>query len=269
LKLLASFADPSNPNGPDMHSTNYITVNWSGWKYVALKIPASEKFPLMLNYLDLYTETPSTSAVSGHLYFSDLQTLYAARTYKEKPVVPDVIFADIATHWGRPYIEALAKKSIISGVAPDRFSPDTGLNRAQAVSLIARALNLPAQPTTFSDVPSNQWYAGTVGAAVKAGITSGVGGNQFDPNAPVDRNQAAVMIYNALKYKGKAPTGGTPITFSDANAIKSWAKADINALSAAGLMNGDGNGHLTPTAVTSRAQAAVMIYNMMKYAGLL
>jgi exopolysaccharide biosynthesis protein len=269
VKLLASFANPSDPNGPDIHSTNSITVNWSGWKYVALKIPASAKFPLMLNYLDLYTDTPSTSTVSGQVYFSDLQTLYAARNYSEKPVVPDAAFADIATHWGRPYIEALASKSIVSGVAPDRFAPDAGLSRAQAVSLIARALKLTPQAASFSDVPSSQWYAGSVGAAVKAGITNGVGGNQFDPNAPVDRNQAAVMIYNALKYKGKSPSGGTPIRFSDASDIKSWAKTDIDALSAAGLMSGDGKGHLTPTSVTSRAQAAVMIYNMMKYSGLL
>ncbi|MGZ4121979.1 MAG: S-layer homology domain-containing protein, partial [Tumebacillaceae bacterium] len=268
MKLLGSFADPNDPNGPDIHSTNTIQVNWTGWKYITLKIPSTAKFPVMLNYLDLFDDVPSVDTVSGHVYFSDLQTIYAARNYSEK--LPGAIFDDIRDHWGRTYIEALANKSIVSGVDKTHFSPDTGLTRAQAVSLIARALNLaPQSATTFSDVPSGSWYAGSVGAAVKAGITNGVGGNKFDPNAPVDRNQAAVMIYNALKYKGKAPSGGKPIVFSDANQIKSWAKADIDALSAAGLMNGDGNGHLTPTSVTSRAQAAVMIYNMMKYSGLL
>jgi 2',3'-cyclic-nucleotide 2'-phosphodiesterase/3'-nucleotidase/2',3'-cyclic-nucleotide 2'-phosphodiesterase/3'-nucleotidase/5'-nucleotidase len=213
---------------------------------------------------------------------SDLQTLYAARTYKEKapqpatpspdpdPPVNIVTFPDIKGHWGRPYIEKLATKSIIFGLDANTFAPDMKLDRAQAVALIVRALELPLEKSNvFSDVPSDAWYAGSVGAAVKAGIVSGVGADKFAPAAPVDRNQAATMIYNALQVKQKAPTAATTVTFKDEVDIASWAKDKVKALASAKIMVGDDQGYFRPTQTTTRAQAAVMIHNMMDYAGLL
>lgn len=268
LKLIAHFTNPDETvNYP---SPSAFKIDWTGWKYVTFKFPAGVQFPVKFSYLDLVADSP-TQPLAGQVRFSGLETLYSIRNYQEKPPEPTVVtFPDIQNHWGRTIIETLATKQIIFGKTAAAFAPADGLTRAEAVALIVRATGLPAKETTrFSDVLPGEWYAGPVGAAVEAGIVNGVGGNAFAPNAPVDRNQAAVMIYNALKYKQKAPTGGTPIAFKDGAQVATWARPSVNALSAAGLLNGNGDGTLSPTKVTSRAEAAVMIHNLMKTAGLL
>ena len=269
-QLVASFERPDG----SVFQTNVVKVNWTGWKYVTFKFPSSTKFPLKLDFLDYSVESPE-QAMAGSLYFSDLQAIYAAGSYQEKPPAPPtppvtVTFDDIQNHWGKSIIEQLAAKGIIAGTSATTFSPEISLTRAEAVALIVRSIGLQGEVSDkFSDVPSVEWYAKSVGAAVKAGIVNGVAENKFAPNDPVDRNQAAKMIYNALKYKNKAPSGGTPIQFQDAAQIAPWAKAEVDALSAASLMVGDGAGHLEPVKVTTRAEAAAMIYKMSKYAGLL
>lgn len=262
-KLIASFERPDG----SLFQANAVKVNWTGWKYVTFKFPSGTKFPLKLDFLDYSVESPEQT-MEGSLYFSDLQAIYAAGSYQEKPQT--ITFADIQNHWGRSIIEQLAAKGIIAGTSATTFSPDAGLTRAEAVALIVRSIGLQGEVSDkFTDVPSGEWYAKSVGAAVKAGIVNGVAVNKFAPDDPVDRNQASKMIYNALKYKNKAPSGGTPIQFKDAAQIEPWAKAEVDALSAAGLMVGDGAGHLEPVKVTTRAEAAALIYKMSKHAGLL
>ncbi len=266
MKLIGSF---EKPDGTIVQATNQVKIDFSGWKYVTLKFPANATFPLKLDYLDLVAEGLARD-VSGTLYFNDLQVLYAARTYAEKPTPkPDVTFPDIATHWGRSMIEELATKNIILGLDKDHFAPYDKLTRASAATLIVNALGLPDAPSTqFTDVVANSWYEKKVGAAVKAGLVSGVGNNRFAPSEEVDRNQIAVMIYNALKYKQKLPQGGTPIAFKDAAQIQSWAKDKVDVLSASGIMVGS-DGYLRPDSITNRGEAAALIYKMMQQAGLL
>ena len=217
-KLIASF---ERPDGTLFQATQ-VKMSWTGWKYVTFKFPSGTKTPLKLDFLDYAVENPA-KALEGTLYVSDLQVLYAARGYQEKPPTP-VTFADIQNHWGKSIIEELAAKGIVAGTTATTFSPEQGLTRAEAVALIVRSVGLQGETSDkFVDVPSGEWYAKSVGAAVKAGIVNGVSANEFAPNEPVDRNQASKMIYNALKYKNKAPSGGTPINFLDAAQIDPWA----------------------------------------------
>ncbi|TCP53935.1 S-layer family protein [Tumebacillus sp. BK434] len=267
LKLIGSF---EKGDGTLIQSANSVRIDWSGWKYVTLKFPANATFPLKLDYLDLIAEN-QTGAMNGTVYLNDLQVVYAARTYKDKPPVPTVVtFPDIANHWGRSMIETLATKGIVQGLDKDHFAPAAQLTRAQAATLIVNALGIPdaVSNTPFRDVKAGAWYEKKVGAAVNAGLASGTGAGTFAPDAFVDRNQIAVMIYNALKYKQKLPTGGTPIPFKDAKEIETWAVDKVNTLSAAGIMIGS-DGYLRPKAVTDRGEAAALIYKMMQQAGLL
>ncbi|ARU59884.1 hypothetical protein CBW65_01535 [Tumebacillus avium] len=267
LKLIGSF---EKGDGTFVQAANGVRINWSGWKYVTLKFPAGAAFPLKLDYLDLVAESPAAD-LNGTVYLNDLQVVYAARTYKEKPPEPTVVtFPDIAKHWGRSMIETLATKGIVQGVDKDHFAPSDRLTRAQAATLIVNALGISdaVSKTPFNDVKAGAWYEKKVGAAVNAGLASGTGTGTFAPEEFVDRNQIAVMIYNALKYKQKLPAGGTPIAFKDAKEIQSWATDKVNTLSAAGIMIGS-EGYLRPSAVTDRGEAAALIYKMMQKAGLL
>lgn len=97
------------------------------------------------------------------------------------------------------YAEAVRwalSRGITSGTGGGAFSPDDACTRAQAVTLLARALSTKAGgKAEFSDVPTDSYYAGAVAWAVENGITTGVGGGRFDPNATCTRAQIATFLY--------------------------------------------------------------------------
>ena len=101
------------------------------------------------------------------------------------------------------YAEAVRwalSRGITSGTGGGAFSPDDACTRAQAVTLLARALSTKAgSAANFTDVPADAYYAQAVSWAVENGITTGVGGGRFDPNATCTRAQIATFLYRYMK----------------------------------------------------------------------
>ena len=97
------------------------------------------------------------------------------------------------------YAEAVRwalSRGITSGTGGGAFSPDDACTRAQAVTLLARALSAKAgSAANFTDVPADAYYAQAVSWAVENGITTGVGGGRFDPNSTCTRAQIATFLY--------------------------------------------------------------------------
>ena len=79
----------------------------------------------------------------------------------------------------------------------DGTNPNGTINRAQMVTMLYRAAGSPevSITTTFTDVPADSYYAKAVAWAVENGITAGVGGGRFDPNATCTRAQIATFLY--------------------------------------------------------------------------
>ena len=83
----------------------------------------------------------------------------------------------------------------------DGTDPDGAINRAQMVTMLWRAMGQPAagSAASFTDVPTDSYYAQAVAWAVEHGITSGVGGGRFDPDAACTRAQIAAFLYRSMK----------------------------------------------------------------------
>ncbi|HSN99226.1 MAG TPA: S-layer homology domain-containing protein [Candidatus Nanopelagicales bacterium] len=102
----------------------------------------------------------------------------------------------------------------------------------------------------FSDICSSphqddiEWLAAQ-------GISSGCGEGKFCPDAEVTREQMAGFLATALDL----PAG--PDAFTDDEA--SPYEASINAIAAAGISSGCGNGNFCPTLTVSRAQMATFL----------
>ena len=100
------------------------------------------------------------------------------------------------------YAEAVRwalSRGITSGTGGGAFSPDDACTRAQAVTLLARALSTKAgSAANFTDVPADSYYANAVSWAVEGGITAGVGGGRFDPAATCTRAQIATFLWRAM-----------------------------------------------------------------------
>lgn len=83
----------------------------------------------------------------------------------------------------------------------DGANPNGTINRAQMVTMLWRAMGQPAAAsgTSFADVPADSYYAQAVAWAIENGITAGVGGGKFDPNATCTRGQIATFLYRYMK----------------------------------------------------------------------
>ena len=82
----------------------------------------------------------------------------------------------------------------------DGTEPNAAINRAQMVTMLWRTMGQPAAggAANFTDVPADAYYAQAVAWAVENGITSGVGGGRFDPDATCTRAQIATFLWRAM-----------------------------------------------------------------------
>ena len=83
----------------------------------------------------------------------------------------------------------------------DGANPNGTINRAQMVTMLWRAMGQPAagSAASFTDVPTDSYYAQAVAWAVENGITTGVGNGRFDPNSTCTRAQIATFLYRYMK----------------------------------------------------------------------
>lgn len=119
------------------------------------------------------------------------------------------IFKDVKrTMKDYAYIESAVKKGIIKGVTPDYFKPDNPITRAQAAAIFVRALGLenkapePSYMTKFVDDANIPDYARDgIYIVNELGLMTGdsVTG-RFNPNQPLTRAQASVVLERFLNY---------------------------------------------------------------------
>ena len=107
-----------------------------------------------------------------------------------------------------PYIESAVNKGIIKGVTPDYFKPDNAITRAQAAAIFVRALGLenkapePGYITEFKDDAQIPDYSRDgIYIVNELGLMTGdpVTG-RFNPNQPLTRAQASVVLERFLNY---------------------------------------------------------------------
>ena len=102
---------------------------------------------------------------------------------------------------GATWYEKAQLWSKANGVS-DGTNPNGTINRAQMVTMLWRAAGQSAaagSAANFTDVPADSYYAQAVAWAVESGITAGVGGGRFDPNAICTRAQIATFLARSMK----------------------------------------------------------------------
>jgi hypothetical protein len=182
-------------------------------------------------------------------------------------------FADLSHHLDKQDIELLASKQVIQGVTAMRFEPEEDITRAQFISLLVRALGLREDPdleTTFTDISKDAWYAGAVGAAIKAGIVTGYADATFGALKPIIREQMAVMLANALRFTNRTVNLRERADllladFSDSELISSWAVPSVEQVVDTGIMTGRSKAKFAPEDHMTRAAAAVILKGFMQF----
>ena len=179
-------------------------------------------------------------------------------------------FTDLAdAAWAKDYIEALADRGILSGVDEKHFLPNEAVTREQFVKMIAEAMQLSADSATteFSDVRPDAWYAPYIAAAQKHGIIGGITEELFGVGAAVTRQDMCVILQRVLSAKDISATADGAEAFADASAIAPYAREAVGQMKALGIVNGLEDNTFAPLSYMSRAQAAKVLYLMLKQVG--
>lgn len=95
--------------------------------------------------------------------------------------------------------------------------------------------------------------------AYNAGLVSGRGEGIFDPHGLITRQETAKMFDNLLQALKLSPITTTEyISFKDEAQIASYAKGPIQLMYKLGLIQGEGNGVMSPLKYSSRETAIVI-----------
>ena len=168
--------------------------------------------------------------------------------------------------WARDAINRLAEAGIVKGCGARTFLPAGNIIRADFACMLVRTFNLTGEGVKFDDVPANAYYARELGAARSNGIVDGIGGNRFNPDGAITRQEMIVMMARALRrVKIELPTAQPAVLarFADASLISDYALEDIACMVQAGLIEG-ANGSLHPNRQATRAEAAVMLERILR-----
>ena len=168
------------------------------------------------------------------------------------------LFTDVdADSWAIPGIDFCVLAGLMSGVGGNAFAPKGVTTGAQVVQIL---YNLSGCPKAYDGAPftdlTADWYQHSIVWAYQNGIVSGTSATTFEPEAPVTREQIAVILY---RYAHEENTEDGKLTsFPDAKDISGYALEAMNWAVARGLINGS-DGKLLPQDTATRAQIAVIL----------
>ena len=192
----------------------FSTYNGSDDESYAEATGTSMASPFVAGMAALYKQAyPSLSGPSIRTYMQnsvlDLGNKGKEREYGYGLVQPpndqDVqVFPDVAEgSWYEKEVNDLFLKGIIKGNKNGKFYPGNTITRAEAVTMIGRAMNLPGEKsnTVFSDVSSDYFASGYINSATSQGIISGFPDDAFRPTTPILRGEIALIFKQTFNYQ--------------------------------------------------------------------
>ncbi len=177
---------------------------------------------------------------------------------------PSKRFTDLDPNgWYHEYTDYVLKHELMKGMSNTTFAPNTPLSRAMLVTALYRLAGQPEveQDSTFTDVPTDQYFTKAVVWAEENGIAMGVTNTTFCPNNPVTREQAATFLYRyVIEYTNQEPVNGTDLSiYTDGKTVSEFAKPAVAWATAIGFFEGFPDGSLQPKGTLTRAQMAKLL----------
>ena len=170
--------------------------------------------------------------------------------------------------WYFDAMDELAARGLMNGVGDHRFAPEETLTRGMLVALIYRcsgdSLGDWTQTSAFTDVRKTSYYAEAVEWAWRNGIVNGYSETQFGPEGLITREELCCIIYRYLNSQGMTLDRGPSCAdrYDDYDRIHSWALESVEAMTAIGLINGNGHS-MDPRGNATRAQTASLLVRML------
>lgn len=164
-------------------------------------------------------------------------------------------FDDISSHWCREYVEAMEAAEKLNNYFYGTFEPDKPITRAEFVKMLLTAYDISISEgvSRFAD-SVNHFAKNDIYTATQIDIINGVSEYEFEPDSPILREQAAVIIGRKRNLSGSKNLG-----FDDKDDISPYAAEYIDACVKNGIIMGYEDNTLRPRNNITRGEAAAMI----------
>ncbi len=201
---------------------------------------------------------------------------FAVFAENELPIVPGNTDATEATEatepteieyeypndWSRPALVFAVENGVLAGDENHNLNPKANITRAEMAAVLVRLLGAsePCDLSAYTDVDPDAWYCRELSCAVNAGIFGGVSATSMQPNAPITREQAIVVLSRAFGITDLSREAYKE--FTDSGKVSSWARDAMSAMKKQGLANGYEDGSFHPQSSITRAEVAQLLFNL-------
>lgn len=172
-------------------------------------------------------------------------------------------FSDMEGSFAEEPVDRLAAMGIIEGISPGEFAPGKSITRGQFAVWMARTLGiqpvLPVAPA-FTDISGDLMQTWYIEALSKMGIIRGSGAEGFKPESPLLRQDAAVLVHQALGGEYRSPSINQ--RYTDNHSIAPYAAGSVAYVTGRGWMGGSDN-RFYPLNEMTRAEAACLMAHLL------
>lgn len=217
---------------------------------------------LALTKLKVTSKTAATADDSGVIPQTTPEAIRYAMALMRGIDVPQ--FTDVAEDaWYHDYVYDLVYRGVVNGMTATTYEPEGKLTRAQFVKLLACSLADAETLKTYEGKhpfkdSEGHWAEAYIAWAKDKGIVEGVSATEFEPEAPITREQMATIFGRyALRQGIELPKSENAAgSFPDADKISEYAREFVELMRIAGILNGYEDGTFRPQGNATRAEAA-------------
>ncbi|MCI8829091.1 MAG: S-layer homology domain-containing protein [Ruminiclostridium sp.] len=211
-----------------------------------------------------------------------LPTAQAAHTHPEVPPLEDT---NLYSSWAKEGVQRALAEGISMDISGDYTVPATrnefrkaamtyvATNQEQDFlgSLVARYLAEKDEQGNMKlvfqdkleDVEYNRQTDRGNSLAYYLGVVDGRSPGHFDPDAPITRQEAAVMLAKAYRVVGKMlPEVSEDLPFQDVEQIADWAKESVAVMYHWGILQGKEDGSFDPQGSFTREQCLLTLLRL-------
>ena len=176
------------------------------------------------------------------------------------------IFSDMANQeWAKEAVASLTRRGIVNGVSATEFNPDGNVTREQftKMAVLADGIYDKNSSAEFTDADENAWYYSYISSARESNLITGRPDGSFGVGEYITKEDIAVIMMRIMVLNGKSPSDGECM-ISDISAVSDYAVDAVKMLNSYGIIKGDENARFEPKRYSTRAEAAFVIYSLLK-----
>ena len=141
------------------------------------------------------------------------------------------------------------------------FRPGDNITREQFVKILILAFGLYDETAVseFTDSEPGDWHYPYISSAVKIGVVNGMSEDEFGVGVNIQRQELAAMAYRVADFTGYN-FGEVENNFADIDDAEEYAVTAISSITIPFAKDG----MFKPSIYATRAEACMMIYQMIK-----